>query len=193
MGADLWIQSIYEEQLRKYEPKFKRVVKRRDDADTATAAYKDAEQAAILNAKWIAAAKYKRRASMYERWTKAWQAAANKYFDKMYGRGYFRDSYNMSSVLWRLNLSWWEDILSKFVTDGKIDIPHLVLFRALIRQSELIPVTERELIDNHARVDRNDPEYNVDGWNKYFVEKREKLIEFLTLAIDMNECVLTSL
>ena len=34
------------------------------------------------------------------------QAEVAKYFDLMYSEGYFRDSYNVTNVLWRLGLTW---------------------------------------------------------------------------------------
>src|SRR5512146_3228468 len=38
------------------------------------------------------------------------QAEVSKYYDLMYAEGYFRDSYNITSVLKRLGLSWWKDV-----------------------------------------------------------------------------------
>jgi hypothetical protein len=44
-----------------------------------------------------------------------------KYYGKMYERGYFRDSYNGSNLLWLFDLSWWQDVLEVLVDkDGKM-------------------------------------------------------------------------
>ena len=44
-----------------------------------------------------------------------------RYYDKMYQRGYFRDSYNPSNLLWLFGLSWWRDVLDVLVgKDGKM-------------------------------------------------------------------------
>jgi len=56
------------------------------------------------------------------------QAAADKaqkqvvrYYDKMYQRGYFRDSHNSSNLLWLFDLSWWRDVSGVLVgKDGKM-------------------------------------------------------------------------
>ena len=41
-----------------------------------------------------------------------------KYFEKMHERGYFRDSYNPSNLLWLFDLSWWRDVSTVLVGKG---------------------------------------------------------------------------
>jgi hypothetical protein len=39
----------------------------------------------------------------------------------VYERGYYRDSYNNSNLLWLFGLSWWEDVLGVLTgKDGKM-------------------------------------------------------------------------
>jgi hypothetical protein len=54
---------------------------------------------------------------------------ADLYIKKLYisgennlhnAKAYFRDSYNMSNVLWTLNLSWWQDVLP--LLDEKLEL-----------------------------------------------------------------------
>jgi hypothetical protein len=74
MGADLYIENIHYPLMRKYEPLFESAVRRRDSSPPKS---KEAEAA---------------------------QRDVTKYYDLMYSEGYFRDSYNATSVLWRLGL-----------------------------------------------------------------------------------------
>jgi hypothetical protein len=45
------------------------------------------------------------------------QEDVERLYEKMYEEGYFRDSYNASSVLWPLGLSWWTDVGALLETD----------------------------------------------------------------------------
>jgi hypothetical protein len=48
---------------------------------------------------------------------------------KMYQRGYFRDSYNSSNLLWPFDLSWWQDVLEVLVgKEGKMS-PEIISIR----------------------------------------------------------------
>lgn len=76
MGADLYIEKIHQPLLEKYQPLFDEAVRQRD------ALPRDSKEA------------------------KAAQRKVTRYYDLMYSDGYFRDSYNVTSVLWRLGLSW---------------------------------------------------------------------------------------
>ncbi len=48
----------------------------------------------------------------------ALQKEVTKYYDLMYSHGYFRDSYNNSSLLWQYDLSWWTDVSPMLAADG---------------------------------------------------------------------------
>ena len=41
---------------------------------------------------------------------KAAQKQVVRYYRKLYQKGYFRDSYNSSDLVWLFELDWWEDI-----------------------------------------------------------------------------------
>src|SRR5689334_13052050 len=89
MGADLYIRKIHNVQEAKWRPKFDEAIALRDSAVD-----KDA------------------------------QAEAQKLVDEAYDglnapEGYFRDSYNGTSVLNRLGLSWWQDM--EYDTDPETD------------------------------------------------------------------------
>jgi hypothetical protein len=93
MGADLYLNSVFQKHGDKYAPKFDHWVAKRN------ALHKAGQQEAADRAqKWVL-----------------------KYYDKMHERGYFRDSYNPSNLLRLFDLSWWQDVLEGLVgKDGKM-------------------------------------------------------------------------
>jgi len=67
-----------------------------------------------------------------------------KYYDKMHERGYFRDSYNSSNLLWLFDLSWWQDVLEVLVDkDGKMSPANAGRFLRMLAERE--PVFEANL------------------------------------------------
>lgn len=155
MGADLYIRKLQAPVKAEWQPKFDAAVAQRNAAMDDTA-----------------------------------RAAAQKLVDESYehlwgGDHYFRDSYNSTSVLWRLGLSWWQD-LEPDVRDEDADIncsPELCRqFLDKVQSAELKLPTRAELIANHAKVD--DGENSVEAWHKFYTEHRDNLIAFLKRAIE---------
>jgi len=128
MGADLYLNSVFQKYRDRYAPKFDHWVAKRD------ALHKAGQQAAADKA----------------------QKQVLRYYDKMYQRGYFRDSYNSSNLLWLFELSWWQDVLED---------------RESVFQANL------------AKVKPADGETRAEV-EKYFREKYERLKAFLRQAID---------
>ena len=77
MGADLYLNSVFQKNRGRYAPKFDHWVAKRN------ALHKAGQQEAAVRA----------------------QKQVSKYFEKMYERGYCRDSYNPSNLLWLFDLS----------------------------------------------------------------------------------------
>jgi hypothetical protein len=110
-----------------------------------------------------------------------------KYYDKMYQRGYFRDSYNSSNLLWLFELSWWRDVLEVLVAkDGKMSPENTVYFLRLLEDRESL------FQANLAKVKPADGETRVEV-EQYFRKKYERLKAFLRKAIDRKECIQCSL
>ena len=78
MGADLYIDCIYNANHKKYEKKFDEAVVERSKYESKTKEYDEAHE------------------------------KVSELYSKMYSKGYFRDSYNDSSLFWMLDLSWWD-------------------------------------------------------------------------------------
>lgn len=106
--------------------------------------------------------------------------------------GYFRDSYNATGLASRLNLSWWDKgSLGAFINKkGVISGKNLSGMLALLEASRLIPLTLETLKKSGAKVD--DKENSVEEWNKFFEEKRLRLIKFVKRAIELKEPIRAS-
>lgn len=159
MGADLYLRSAFEKNRAKYAPKFSRWAGRRN-------AYRDLGQ-------HQAAAEAQKQVS--------------KYYQKMYERGYFRDSYNRSNLLWLFDLSWWEDLHNVLTDEHGVMNPEAAerflqlladresAFEANLKKLEVIEGETREKVE------------------RYFRKKYQHLKAFLQKAIDRNESIDCSL
>lgn len=101
---------------------------------------------------------------------------------------YFRDSYNMTNILWRLGLHYWgleQEIpdlgkIKRVMTLKQVKILKLeVENRKPALDSFLDGLTELWLAANHC-------EAGVDGWRGFWSEKYAKLIAFLDHAIELK-------
>jgi len=164
MGADLYIKSLQEVCQEKNRPLFDKWVKKRDalGADVP----EDVREAA--------------------------QKKVTYYYDKMYEKGYFRDSYNSTSVLWTLGLSWWTDVTEMLDDEGNLTPEKAVELVTMIESKKQKLPTKRELLDGHATVS-DEGEDSVASWHKFYKEKKERLIQFLAQAIELGEPIHCSL
>jgi len=184
MGADLYIKSITDPAREKYEPRFHKAVAKRDSLiqecqkyESLVEKYKqmaEADMPFVQKHFKTANAKLEALKSKIE----VAQEKVSHYFDLMNGRGgYFRDNYNASSVLWRLGLSWWQDVPG----DGQPSVEQLRSFLAKVKSAKIKPVTEQELPENGCKVDNG--EHSPAAWNKYFRNKKRQLVAFLERCI----------
>ena len=110
------------------------------------------------------------------------QERVEELHDRMYSLGYFRDSYNPSSLFLKLELSWWEDF-PKF-TDVK-DV------NGLREVSVLTPKGAKALKEVINSEDKKEKFFkNIESEDKqgqeYFIEKYKELNAFLDTAIEKN-------
>jgi hypothetical protein len=143
----------HKEQTKQYEERFDQLVKLRNDAPTPEE--RDRLQAEIHD--------------LYE-----------KIFRHPY---YFRDSYNNSSLFWKLDLSWWGGAPGYMDDDG---IMHPDGAQRLLdeckKRSELLAHNVKDLPDEHP----------TDFDKKYFFDKYDTFLDFLQQVIDGNHTVLCS-
>jgi len=133
MGADLYINSLYQPQLRKWEPKFEKAARLRDSLKPGTEEHRRA------------------------------QAHVEKCYEKMYERGYFRDPYNDNDLLWKFGLSWWTDVIPMLDGEGQLSVEKAAGLLALLKQRDNIfqlnlaqlPASERKsFLDRYAKLQK---------------------------------------
>ena len=156
MGADLYINPIYNENHAKYQPLWEKALASRKTAEV----------------------KFGRDSKHYE---KA-QARVIEISNKQSEVGYFRDSYNGTAVMATLGLSWWRDVIPMLNKKSQLVPTKAKKLRQMILDAEQHLPTKEELIKNHCQVDEEGDE-SVEGWHEYYKEKRQRLLDFLDLAI----------
>lgn len=163
MGADLYIKKISEAKRKQYQPLFDDAVAKRKKAEVAGNT-DEAEKA---------------------------QKLVEKYYNQLYDHnGYFRDSYNASSVMWQLGLSWWDDVGKMCTKSGNLTPAKSAKLLETIKERKIPKAQDMKL--EHATVEE-DGENSREEWRKYFVAKKRKLEKFLERAIEMGESIECSL
>ena len=162
MGADLFIEQIHTPLVNRYKPLFLAALQKRNQAP------KGSKAATVA------------------------QAELEKYAALMDSAGYFRDNYNATSVLWRLDLSWWVDVLPLCDKNGNLEGGTLVKFREMVKGAKLNLPTQQELKDQGFKLAENG-EYSVAGWHAYFRKSHVRLLAFLDEAIALNTSIYCSL
>jgi len=153
MGADLFIESLHNKCYAEWKPQFDEAVKARD------------------------------LAKGNDKLVEELRAKIDEAYNGMYADGYFRDSYNTSSVLWQMNLSWWGDVIPMLDENDLLSVEKCKTLRLMILGTPILI---------------------ADGWTPewgesreeclaYFQDKRERLIAFLDQAISLNEPIRCSL
>jgi len=155
---DLYISQIHELLVDKYWPPFDAAVQRRDSLRRGS---KAAEAA---------------------------QLEVTKYYDLMRSEGYFADSYNHTSALWTLGLSWWRDVIPMCNEQGELEKENLRKFREMVAAANQWLPSRRQLRKNGARVEETG-DNSLEEWHKYYHEKRQRLLAFLDRAIQLNTAV----
>jgi DNA polymerase II small subunit/DNA polymerase delta subunit B len=150
VGADLYLTDIFEKQREKYEPKFTHWAEIRDALRQA--GKRDAEAQA--------------------------QKQVEKYFGKMHERGYFRDSYNNSNLLWLFDLNWWRDVGDRLL-DKRYRMSPKNAMKLLQELQQREPIFE----DNVQKVKPANGETPAEII-QYFRDKYKRLRAFLREAID---------
>lgn len=108
----------------------------------------------------------------------------HKVYDAMYSEGYFRDSYNPSSVMWCMKLSWWRDVLPLLDDSGRLVGENIHKLIDMINSAGFcVPSTIEDLNVMNLSTDGEDP---VGEWNDYYKAKREKLLNFLKAATELG-------
>jgi hypothetical protein len=194
MGADIYLESVSAKQREKFEPLFQQAVATRDKwckrtGFNAHAGYNPAHKAD---------AAYKRQKAQYDKL----QKHVSEAYDGMYEAGYFRDSYNSSSLFWMLGLSWWK--LGEELLDDERNLPiakakeHLALMEAKRAEFDKLFAAWVSAKRKGKRKTKANPyaeepwKFEGEGetvpeWEAYLRDKLDRWIALLKQSIELNE------
>lgn len=171
MGADIYLKSVYDVAYAKAKPAFEAAVAARD-------AYLNEHGRAV------------RSTPQYRQL----QAEVEKTYDAMYPEdGYYRDSYNTTSLFSMLGLSWWQvsgddgegdPRLGKLIKNGEMYIPSMEKLLGFLKEVDLDARFDKWVGDLG---DKKDPEFDPEEWRGYFHRKRNRLMRLLEKAIELKE------
>lgn len=108
----------------------------------------------------------------------------NDLYNKIYDEyTYFRDSYNDSSILWQLGLSWWHDVMSVLTDDDGNMRPSDARRLSKLVSNRQLPTL---LLGSFKEEEREE-------WREYFTKKQQRLIRFLEKAVEDDATIECSL
>lgn len=116
------------------------------------------------------------------------QAKVAHYYDAMYAHGYFRDSYNGSSLFWLLDLSWW-DLAKELQVD---DEGYLPIAGAITLQERLKALSVEERFPAWVK-DKREEGWKFEGedtpeaWKQAFIERKQAFEDLLAQSIQLKE------
>lgn len=114
-----------------------------------------------------------------------------KFWDTREDADYFRDSYNNTSVLWQMGLSWWQDVGKVLDDEGLLPIAEAIKLRDYIEKH---PIVREEITwedwDTKKPVVFSDEER--DEWFEYFTKKRQDFLDMLDRSIENNSPLICS-
>ena len=196
MGADLYIEPYYSENRDKYEKFFDEAVAARDayskGIPDAVRQYVIAEEfggvehlpAAFANAKENFPNEYAKYRELQDK--------VDEMMGKMDEVGYFRDSYNGSSLFWKLGLSWWA-MANVGGTNKKIQ---LINSRGYITPKKavllLAMVNALPIQIGDEEVAQWAPGTTKEDLVKYFTEKKARFVKFIEFAIEKKASIMAS-
>ena len=120
-----------------------------------------------------------------------WKKAYNE-FDE--SGDYFRDSYNSSSLLNIIGLSWWRDVIPMLDEEGQLPIIHAMRLWKMIEKSPIVRETIKARMEEVSFGEKEElSDKELDEWYDYFVEKKATFMKMLDRSIENNNPLLCSL
>ena len=198
MGADLYIESIQDKLKKEWQPWFEKAVMVRDGLHVASELLPKSSALKPIS---------KRRAKKNEAQggdtlnmdtvRDTAQEVVSFFYDKMYEQGYYRDSYNLSNLLWVLGSDYWQTFAKLLDKEGNMQVPQMEEF---INWLEAHKVPEFDAFTKQCL--GGDAKDGWESWfkqekpediHKYFVQKRERMLAFFRLALQLKEPVRCSI
>ena len=156
MGADLYIGSLHEKAVEKYQPLIDKAVGKRDKATT------DKEK-------------------------ERWQKEVDRLWEEQNQDSYFRDSYNDSSLLWQIGLSWWGDITPLLNEERYLPLAKVKWFLEKVKVWEVPAPKDLKFKGPFPAGDDRPSDQELKDWHEYFVKKKRRLEEFLIRCLELEE------
>ena len=165
MGADLYINSLYEKAQEKYRPLIEQAIKNRDKATTP----EEVER---------------------------WQKEVERLREEQDQDGYYRDSYNDSSILWQIGLSWWGNVTPLLDKEGCLPLAKVKWLLDKVKAWKVPSPGKIKFKNPLSQGDETFPplsEEDMKDWHEYFTKKKRRLEEFLIRSIELEESPYCSL
>ena len=89
--------------------------------------------------------------------------------------GYFRDAYNETNLLWKLELSYWR-LADKWAPNGEMPVENIKKLLRLVKR-------------RRGLLEANIADY-PENWQRYFRRKYDLFIRFLKKAIKLNSPII---
>ena len=142
MGADLYISQLFDPHYKKWERRFYKAIDYRDRLPENGPKREEV------------------------------QKRVEECYEKMYERGFFRDSYNDSDLLWKFDLSWWDDVIPMLNAQSQLTPENACKLLAMLREKE--PLFECTLASE------------AEPAIRYFRQKYTGFKKFLNQAIQLG-------
>lgn len=190
MGADVYLRSVSDAAEKAWKPLFDLAVKARDaDRLGANVKLRVIEEvkgrAAEVHATDLALSErlmetiyllgQKSRAERKE----AMQSLVRLAFDQMNAKGYYRDSYNQSNLLWRLGMNYWGYINELLDGSCLMSVANMRKLANDIKHATIIPAGQMKGDEHLSGI--------LAEWDTYFAEKKADLLALMQQAIDKKE------
>ena len=101
---------------------------------------------------------------------------------------YFYDSYSYLSVMWSMDISWWQDVVPMLTNDGHLTFDKSEKLLQIIKNSDV--VLERCIVSEYAQIEA---EKHENFNQKYMEDKKKRLIQFLKKSIENQISIKCSL
>lgn len=190
MGADVYLRSVSDAAEKAWKPLFDLAVKARDADHLGThiklrVIEEVKGRAAEVHATDLALSErlmetiyllgQKSRAERKE----AMQSLVRLAFDQMNAKGYYRDSYNQSNLLWRLGMNYWGYINELLDGSCLMSVANMRKLANDIKHAAIIPAGQMEGDERLTGI--------LAEWDTYFAEKKADLLALMQQAIDKKE------
>lgn len=176
MGADLYIEVLHEQHKAKTEPAFQLACTKRDKHIK--------EHGCSL--RYDRAGEQRSACVTLDQLQRTVDTAAKAMWDD--DPGYYRDSYNNSNLLWRLEYqddkgpsSYWSDI--KTDRHGNMSVRRAKAWLKAVQGATIRPVGNDE---PGTWSEKLTPKQRKE-WDDYFIQKKAKLEAFLQRAVDLKQ------